>query len=254
MPLHEPRAQGQRVLAPGKNRRLSTLWTASRATALAVVLISCTPTHSNLATAHAHSLPPLGTAPTQTGPLSTTISPRSPSTASSSASHATRHVPAGFGQRHITLACDDSAGDLPVGESGSNVMIAGAQLTGLTGGWDPSLTSEVGLVLPADIAMYFRKLPVYVKAGAGPVTLTVPGDHAQFGSWVRSAVWTSGSAPNLEPWAATSVTFQGCPNRGAMYLGGLLAASPTTCFPLSSRSTSNSDVTIELSLGGRCNA
>lgn len=130
---------------------------ASRATALAVVLISCTPTHSNLATAHAHSLPPPGTAPTQTGPLSTTISPRSPSTASSSASHATRHVPAGFGQRHITLACDDSAGDLPVGESGSNVMIAGAQLTGLTGGWDPSLTSEVGLVLPADEVLAYQQ-------------------------------------------------------------------------------------------------
>ena len=182
------------------------------------------------------------------------ISLRSPSTVRSSATPATRNVPAGFGQRHITLACDDSAGDLPVGESGSNVTIAGAELTGLTGSWDPRLTSEVGLILPADTAMYFRKLPVYVKAGAGPVTLTVPGDHAQFGSWVRSSVWTSGSAPNLEPWAATSVTFQGCPNRGAMYLGGLLAVGPTTCFPLSSRSTSSSDVTIEVSLGGRCNA
>ncbi len=138
----------------------------------------------------------------------------------------------GLGHDHIVLTCKDSAGALPIGDAGGNTTVDGATLTGLRGKQDPPLAAEVGLVLPPGASLYFRKTPLYIEAGTGPVTLSLTEEKNEFLSWVPASVWTSGSPPDLQPWAAKSVTFQGCPDSGAMYLGGLLAADPARIFQL----------------------
>ncbi|MDQ2847979.1 MAG: hypothetical protein M3Y77_16875 [Actinomycetota bacterium] len=130
------------------------------------------------------------------------------------------------------LTCKDSAGALPIGDPGGNTTVDGATLTDLRGKQEPRLATEIGLVLPPGASLYFRKTPLYIEAGAGPVTLSLPDDKNEFLSWVPVSVWTSGSPPDLQPWAAKSVTFQGCADSGAMYLGGLLAADPARIFQL----------------------
>ncbi len=157
-------------------------------------------------------------------------------------------VPGGFGHDHIVLKCEDSAGELPVGDSADNVTVSGATLTGLGGKQNPRLAKEGGLVLPSNVSLYFRKTPLYLAAGAGPVTLTLPDDRDEFLSWVPSSVWTGGSPPDLQPWAAKTVTFQGCADSGAMYLGGLLAADPSRIFQLTgshARDRSTAHISLE---------
>lgn len=153
-------------------------------------------------------------------------------TATSSTTKATSAASGGLGRDHIVLTCKDSAGALPMGDAGSNTTVDGATLTGLRGKQDPPLATEVGLVLPPGASLYFRKTPLYIEAGTGPVTLTLPDGKNEFLSWVPASVWTGGSPPDLQPWATRSVRFQGCPDSGAMYLGGLLAADPALIFEL----------------------
>lgn len=133
---------------------------------------------------------------------------------------------------HIVLKCQDSAGELPIGDSAGNLQLSSATLTELRERQDPRLATDVGLKLPPSAALYFRKTPLYIEAGGGPVTLTLLGQQDEFLSWVPASVWTGGTAPDLQPWAAKSVTFQGCAHSGAMYFGGLLAADPTRTFQL----------------------
>jgi hypothetical protein len=159
------------------------------------------------------------------------------------------------------LSCDDSAvapgteagsPDLPTGDSTGNVTLGGADLTGLRGHQPPTLASDVGLVVPAGVNWYFRKSPVYLKAGAGPVTLTIHGSDGQFLSWVPAPVWTNGSRPNLAPWAARSVTFEGCTDRGAVYLGGLLATDASEEFEIATSGRVNDFAArISLETGGQ---
>ncbi len=171
-------------------------------------------------------------------------------TAVASASTSASAVPGGLGQDHIVLTCKDSAGELPLGDSAGNITVSGATLTDLRGNQDPRLATEVGLKLPPSASLYFRKTPLYIQAGTGPVTLTLPDEQDEFLSWVPASVWTSGSPPDLQPWAAKSVTFQGCADSGAMYLGGLLAADPARTFPLiGSHSGNQSTARISLEKG-----
>lgn len=171
-----------------------------------------------------------------TSPLSTP--PRSASAVSS-----------GLGHDHIVLKCDDSAGELGIGDSADNLRLGSATLTGLVGRQDPRLATEVGLK-GLTASLYFRKTPLYIEAGAGPVTLTLLGQRNEFLSWVPASVWTGGTAPDLQPWAAKSVTFQGCADSGAMYLGGLLAADPNQVFQLTgSHAGHQSTANISLATG-----
>ncbi len=170
-----------------------------------------------------------GSTPTDTSPLASTLAA---TTVVGSASSSTSALSSGVGHDHIVLTCKDSAGELPIGDPAGNISLSGATLTDLRGKQDPRLATEVGLVLPPSASLYFRKSPIYIKAGAGPVKLTLPDERYEFLSWVPVSVWTSGSPPDLQPWAAKSVTFQGCADSGAMYLGGMLAADPARIFQL----------------------
>lgn len=80
----------------------------------------------------------------------------------------------------------------------------------------------------------FRKTPVFVPAGTGPVRMQVPGEGSTALAWVPASAWNSGA--DLNAWAATSVDLQGCPDRDVTYLGGLLATDPTICLHLQARS------------------
>lgn len=188
-------------------------------------------------------------------PTSSTVSGTTgstPASVTSSTTPATEPKPEDFGREQISLSCDDSAGDLPTGDSANNVTIGGADLTGLRARQVPPLATDVGLIVPPGVNWYFRKTPVYVKAGAGPVTLTIHGGAGQFLSWVPASVWTSGSAPNLAPWAARSVTLEGCTDHGTMYLGGLLATDPSDDFEIAtSGSVTDFAARVSLDAGGR---
>lgn len=191
-------------------------------------------------------------ASTETFPLPSTSASTTVVASASGSTRGASTVPGKLGQDHIVLTCDDSAGELPIGDSARNTTVSGATLTGLRGRQDPRLATEVGLVLPPGASLYFRKSPLYIEAGAGPVTLTLPDDRGEFLSWVPASVWTGGSPPDLQPWAAKSVTFQGCPDSGAMYLGGLLGADPARIFQLTgSHAGHQSTARISLKAGVR---
>ena len=91
--------------------------------------------------------------------------------------------------------------------------------------------ADVGLTVPPTMAdWHFRKVPVYLSAGAPPVTVRLhdSGGNSTL-AWVSSDAWTSGSSPVLAEWLASSVTFEGCRDRPSVYFGGLAASSPGTC-------------------------
>lgn len=169
-----------------------------------------------------------------------------------STTSATQPADEEFGREHISLSCDDSAGELPTGDSADNIAIGGADLTSLRSNHPPALAADVGLIVPSAADWYFRKTPVYIKAGAGPVTLTIHGGDGQFLSWVPASVWTSGHGPDPLPWAARSVTLEGCVDHGAMYLGGLLATDPREDFEIAtSGGVRDFAAQVSLEAGGR---
>ena len=95
---------------------------------------------------------------------------------------------------------------------------------------------QVGGTGPVALANWrFRKAPVYMPAGAAPVRLEVRPRGAGALAWVPAELWTSGADPDLTRWAATSVTFQSCPDRMATYFGGLLGPASDTCLYLDVR-------------------
>jgi hypothetical protein len=96
---------------------------------------------------------------------------------------------------------------------------------------EPPLAEDVGLRLPAGIHWYFRKLPLAMGTGAADFTVSVSG-AGQALAWVPAAVWTTGVKPDLTAWAASSVTLRSCPDRAALFLGGILAADLNTCLQL----------------------
>jgi len=101
---------------------------------------------------------------------------------------------------------------------------------------------EVGLTLPQALSgWYFRKVVVYVPVGASPVTVRLHDHVGGALAWVPAEVWTSGSSPVLDDWLGTSVTFQACPDRTAVYFGGVAASSPETCLSLLFEATSGNE-------------
>jgi hypothetical protein len=95
----------------------------------------------------------------------------------------------------------------------------------------PPRAEDAGLRLPSGLQWYFRKVPLVVADGSREVTVAVSGP-GQALAWVPLSVWTSGNSPDLGPWAASSVTLHGCPDRAAVFLGGILAADLNTCLLL----------------------
>lgn len=193
----------------------------------AVIVVGCS-THPQVVPPSTHSIGLPSSARTST-PTGTVVLPAT--SASSTAPGSGSAVWSEQGHNHIVLKCEDSAGE-GIGDASGNLQLSSATLTGLRGRNDPQLATDVGLKLPPGANLYFRKTPLYIEAGAGPVTLTLLGQQDEFLSWVPASVWAGGSPPDLQSWATKSVTFQGCAHGGAMYLGGLLAADPTRIFQL----------------------
>lgn len=194
----------------------------------AVIVVGCS-THPQAVPPSTHSIesPTSARASTPTG---TVALPATPAFSTAPAASSASAVWSGQRHDHIVLKCEDSAGE-GIGDAAGNLQLSSATLTGLRGRNDPQLATDVGLKLPPGANLYFRKTPLYIEAGAGPVTLTLLGQQDEFLSWVPASVWAGGSPPDLQSWATKSVTFQGCAHGGAMYLGGLLAADPTRDLP-----------------------
>jgi hypothetical protein len=128
----------------------------------------------------------------------------------------------GFGTRHVTLSCSDAIAARPADVSGlTDVVFAGLSQTQAV-----PRAEDVGLRLPPGLHWYFRKAPIVMKANAIDATIAVSGP-GQALAWVPSGVWDNGV--DLGPWGSSSVTLQSCPDMNALFLGGILAADPTTC-------------------------
>lgn len=102
-------------------------------------------------------------------------------------------------------------------------------------------TGSASLRVPKD--------PLALQAGAADLTLSVAGAGQALG-WVPSSVWTMGGPPDLGPWAASSVTLHSCPDRPALFLGGMLAADLNTCINLTVRQQGRPERTVHQFLDG----
>jgi hypothetical protein len=112
----------------------------------------------------------------------------------------------------------------------------------------PARAEDVGLRLPPGLHWYFRKVPLGLPAGTSAITLAVSG-AGQALAWVPFDVWTAGS-PDLDAWAASSVTMHACRDRPVLFLGGLLAESPDTCITLKMSEVGAQEQTARLLLDG----
>lgn len=76
---------------------------------------------------------------------------------------------------------------------------------------------------------YFAKAPVYMPAGAGPVSIKVIEPKGVTLGWVPGYLWTDPRRDySLADYETRWVTFEGC-NDPATYLGGVLSTEPATC-------------------------
>jgi len=107
--------------------------------------------------------------------------------------------------------------------------------------------ADAGLRLPPGMNWYFRKDPIPVRAGARDVTISVSGP-GQALVVVPGDVWTSGL--DAGPWASSSVTLKSCPDHNALFLGGVLAATPQTCVVMRVQSAQPGDETVRRRLDG----
>ena len=132
------------------------------------------------------------------------------------------------GGGNVSLGCSDSIGTQP-GESVDAVPFRGLATTGT----EPPLAQDVlGFTLPPGMAWHFRKNPLTMRPGAADVTVSVSGS-SQALLWVPASVWTTqGQRPDVSRWAASSLTLHSCPDRAAVFLGGILAQDQDTCLDL----------------------
>lgn len=108
---------------------------------------------------------------------------------------------------------------------------------------------DVNLELPAGYADWkFRKSPLIVAAGAGPITISVPDDGRQFLVWVPTSDWTSGVPQRVANWAQTSITVEPCAEHPVSFLGGVVAETSDACFAISFEEAELSEETRTVSL------
>ncbi|MEO7421246.1 MAG: hypothetical protein ABIU87_02490 [Ornithinibacter sp.] len=163
---------------------------------------------------------------------------------------ATSSTAAAFGSRQVALGCSDSI-DVQRGELIDEVPFRRLSTTDAE---PPSARDVLGFQLPLGEHWYFRKVPLSVRKGAVDFTLSLSGP-AQALSWVPASVWTTQGQrrPDLATWAAQSVTLQSCPDRAAMFLGGILAKDLDTCLHLTMRQAGQPEHTVRQRLdGSRC--
>jgi hypothetical protein len=90
---------------------------------------------------------------------------------------------------------------------------------------------------------------VPLSQDAADFTVSVSG-AGQALAWVPAAMWTTERNPDLAAWAASSVTLRSCPDRAALFLGGILAADLTTCLHLTMRHAGHPQQTVRQRLDG----
>jgi hypothetical protein len=153
-----------------------------------------------------------------------------PSLPASGAATATRPV-----GEPVELSCADAAHASP-GTGGGNLTVGGLTIEGAANELRGTSAATVGLRVPGRRTLYFVKAPAYLKAGTSPVTVELRASSSGYLAWVPAAVWTSGQYPvDLRRWATSRLTFDGCPDREAAYLGGLLATDPHICLTVDTR-------------------
>ena len=157
---------------------------------------------------------------------------------------------AAFGARTISLNCADSISPQP-GEAVDEVPFRGLPTSPV--GEEPPLAQDVGVHLPPGMQWYFRKNPLSVAKGAADFTLTVSGP-SQALAWVPAAAWTTGNV-DLTRWSASTLTLHSCPDRDALFLGGILAGDLQTCLQMRMRQAGQPERTARQHLdGSACNA
>ena len=161
-------------------------------------------------------------------------------------SAATSVKPTAFGKRNVSMSCSDSIGAQP-GETIDEVPFRRLATTGT----EPPLAQDVlGFKLPSGMHWYFRKNPLSIRQRAADFTLSVSGS-SQALAWVPASVWTTqGKRPDLTTWAASSLTLHSCPDRAALFLGGILAENQRTCLRLTIRQAGRPEQTIHQRLDG----
>jgi hypothetical protein len=148
-----------------------------------------------------------------------------------------------FGTRHITLTCADAITAREADASGLTDVV----FEGLSQAESVPRAEDVGLRLPPGLHWYFRKFPLVLKVNAMDVTIAVSGP-GQALLWVPSAVWNAPT--DVGPWASSSVSLQSCPDKNALFLGGILAANPNTCLLFHVRPTGRDEQTFRQQLNG----
>lgn len=187
---------------------------AAAAIGAVVVCAACTTPQAPSGNASGAS-PPVGSAP--------------PSTTSSPAASATTGD-----TDHVRLGCDAglAAGKLH-GHRQWGIRFAGQSLDALATPRSSGLlprAKDVNLrPPPSKRDWYLLKAPVTIRAGAGPITLSLQPDANQRRAWVSQRVWTFGKRAKLAGWTTTKLTFEGCHHRNVRYLGGILSKSARGC-------------------------
>jgi hypothetical protein len=152
---------------------------------------------------------------------------------------------AAFGTGKISLDCSDSISPQP-GEPVGEVPFEGLPMA--SAGEEPPMAQDVGLRLPPGLHWFFRKNPLSVRKGAADFTLTV-SSPSQALAWVPARSWTSGSV-DLTRWSAASLTLHSCPDRDALFLGGILAEDLHTCLRMTMRQAAQPERTVRQHLDG----
>jgi hypothetical protein len=153
-------------------------------------------------------------------------------TTSTSSPRAAETPPKSVLPKETVLTCADAVrsrrGSRPPGVRAGDITFSG---------WEAGPAGSPGVPRAADVRVsvppalqdwLFRKGPLLVRAGAGPVDLTLMGD-GQAGLWVPDKQWTSMTPPDASQWASKRISIRGCPHEDVFFFGGLLGESETTC-------------------------
>ena len=157
---------------------------------------------------------------------------RSPSN-SASPSHATSGSSTPPSHPTVRLSCADAgSGNAPTGNS--NLVIGGVTLEGLAGNVVGAHPADIGLTVPTEHPLYFVKAPAWLKAGAPITTIELSSASGGYLAWVPARIWAAGgsSGVDLTPWMASTLVFDGCPDRDTTYFGGLLSTNANICLTL----------------------
>lgn len=166
------------------------------------------------------------------------------------ASFSPTDLAATFGAAPVNLSCKEGAAGLTSGYL-QELQIGPVALRGFGVESPPNPAQDVGLKVPPNLRLLFKKAPLQLEQETKSVVMTVPADGRQFLAWVPVESWTSGSSPDLTAWATTALTITNCTDREIGFLGGLLGTDPDRCFPITVQPREGTATTAEITLSGK---